>query len=117
MKKGINASQVMGALEYEKKLCKMNATRERIAKVPSGEILYKDELESAGRLSYFTEVFEGISLEEQQIEINGFDKPKEAYFFNKGREIAERLAKNNIANMENYADFCKVETGVYRNGR
>ena len=32
-------------------------------------------------------------------------------------EIAEKLVRNNIATMENYADFCKVETGIYRNGR
>ena len=81
------------------------------------ELPFKDALESAGRLSYFTEVFEGISLADQKIEVEGIVNPKESYFFNNGREIAEKLVRNNIANMENYADFCKVETRKTRNGR
>ena len=54
---------------------------------------------------------------EEAIEVEGIVNPKESYFFNKGREIAEKLVRNNIANMENYADFCKVETKKTRNGR
>ncbi len=104
-------------MNFDKRIEKLYEHKNRLKKPAPGELTYKDELESAGRLSYFTEVFEGVPLAEQQIEINGFANPKKAYFFNKGREIAERLVKNNVATMENYADFCKVETGIYRNGR
>ena len=115
--KGINVSKVADSIIIENRLKKLAATRERNAGIKKEELSLKDELESAGRLSYFTEVFEGISLEQQQIEVEGIVNPKESYFFNKGREIAEKLVKNNIANMENYADFCKVETRKTRNGR
>ena len=115
--RGINVSKVADSITMENRLKKLSANRERNAGVKKEELPFKDALESAGRLSYFTEVFKGISLAEQQIEVEGIVNPKESYFFNKGREIAEKLVRNNIATMENYADFCKVETGIYRNGR
>ncbi len=116
-KKGINVSKATDSIRIEERLKKLAANKDRNLGAKNEELTFKDALESAGRLSYFTELFEGISLEEQQIEIEGFINPKEAYFFNKGREIAEKLVRNNIANMENYADFCKVETKAYRNRR
>ena len=115
--KGVNVSKVADSIIIENRLKKLSANRERNSGVKKEELPFKDALESAGRLSYFTEVFEGISLVEQQIEVEGIVNPKESYFFNKGREIAEKLVRNNIANMENYADFCKVETKAYRNRR
>ena len=104
-------------MRFDKKIEKLYEQKSRVKKLTPGELTYKDELESAGRLSYFTEVFEGIPLEEQPIEVKGFGSPINSTFFAKGREMAEKLVRNNIATMENYADFCKVETGVYRNGR
>ena len=115
--KGINVSKVADSIIMENRLKKLSANRERNAGIKKEELPFKDALESAGRLSYFTEVFEGISLAEQQIEVKDFANPINSIFFAKGREIAEKLVRNNIATMENYADFCKVETGIYRNGR
>lgn len=115
--RGINVSKAADSIRIEEQLKKLAATRERNSECKKKELPFKDALESVGRLSYFTELFEGISLADQQIEVEGIVNPKEAYFFNKGREIAEKLVKNNIANMENYADFCKVQTRKIRNGR
>lgn len=115
--KGINVSKVADSIIMENRLKKLSANKERNAGVKKEELPFKDALESAGRLSYFTEVFEGISLADQKIEVEGIVNPKESFFFNNGREIAEKLVRNNIANMENYADFCKVETRKTRNGR
>ncbi len=109
--------EVIGEIAFEEELKELNAHKERTGKLSANELAYKDAIESAGRLSYFTEVFEGTSLEEQQIQVEGYGDPKNSLLFKRGREIAERLVRNNIANMENYADFCKVETGIYRNGR
>lgn len=116
-KNGMNTEEVFMNLDHEKKLKSMNELRERKDRVKKGELQFKDMLESSGRLSYFTELFEGIPLNEQNIEVEGFPNPTEAYFFKKGREIAEKLVRNNIATIENYGEFCKVETGKIRNGR
>ena len=115
--RGINVSKVADSIRIEEQLKKLAATRERNARIRKEERPFKDTLESEGRLSYFTEIYGGISLEKQKIEVEGIVNPKESYFFNRGREIAEKLVRNNIANMENYADFCKVETRKTRNGR
>ena len=109
--------EVISNMEFDKKIQKLHEEKSRIKPLKQGELTHKDELESAGRLSYFTEVFEGISLEEQKIEVEGFPNPTESLFFQKGREIAGRLVRNNVATMENYGGFCKVETGKVRNGR
>ena len=98
--RGINVSKVADSITMENRLKKLSANRERNAGVKKEELPFK-----------------GISLADQKIEVEGIVNPKESYFFNKGREIAEKLVRNNIANMENYADFCKVETRKTRNGR
>lgn len=116
-KKGINVSKAADSIRIEERLKKLAANKDRNLGAKNEELTFKDALESAGRLSYFTELFEGISLEKQKIEVEGIVNPKESYFFNRGRDIAERLVRNNIANMENYADFCKVETSKTRKGR
>ena len=64
------------------------------------------ELEIKGRISYFTEVFEGIPLDKQEIEVENVSNPKEAKFFKIGRNIAKRLVDANVANMDNYGEFC-----------
>lgn len=115
--RGINVSKTVDSMKQEIRLQHLDQIRQRKARAKKEELPFKDALESSGRLSYFTEVFEGISLEEQNIEVEGFPNPTESYFFQKGREIADRLVKNNIATMENYGEFCKVETGKVRNGR
>lgn len=104
-------------MNFDKRIEKLYEQKNRLKKPTPGELICKDELESAVRLSYFTELFEGVPLAEQQIEVKDFANPINSIFFAKGREIAEKLVRNNIATMENYADFCKVETGIYRNGR
>ena len=115
--KGINISKTVESINQEVKLQHLDQIRQRNAKVKKEELPFKDMLESSGRLSYFTELFEGIPLNEQNIEVEGFPNPTEAYFFKKGREIAEKLVRNNIATIENYGEFCKVETGKIRNWR
>ena len=104
-------------MNFDKRIEKLYEQKNRVKKLEPGELTYKDEIESAGRLSYFTEVFEGVPLENQNPEIEGYGDPRKSVIFDKGREIAERLVRNNIANMENYTDFCKVETSKARKGR
>lgn len=116
-KKGINVSNTLTDMKNEIRLKKLYEQKDKLKKLSDIERQYKSEIENAGRVSYFTEVFEGVPLENQNPEIEGYGDPRKSVIFDKGREIAERLVRNNIANMENYTDFCKVETGVYRNGR
>ena len=72
--KGINVSKVADSIIMENRLKKLSANRERNAGIKKEELPFKDALESAGRLSYFTEVFEGISLADQKIEVEGIVK-------------------------------------------
>ena len=86
--KGVNVSKVADSIIMENRLKKLSANRERNAGIKKEELPFKDALESAGRLSYFTEVFEGISLADQKIEVEGIVNPKESYFFNKGIAVS-----------------------------
>lgn len=116
-KRGINVSNTLTDMKNEIRLKKLYEQKDKLKKLSDIEKQYKSEIENAGRVSYFTEVFENIPLENQNPEIEGYGDPRTSVIFDKGREIAERLVRNNIANMENYADFCKVETSKTRKGR
>ena len=72
--KGVNVSKVADSIIMENRLKKLSANKERNAGIKKEELPFKDALESAGRLSYFTEVFEGISLADQKIEVEGIVK-------------------------------------------
>ena len=52
--RGINVSKVADSIIMENRLKKLSANRERNAGVKKEELPFKDALESAGRLSYFT---------------------------------------------------------------
>ena len=97
--------EVVNYMRLEEKLEKLDAQRTR-SKIPYKELAHKEELEIKGRISYFTEVFEGISLDKQEIEVEDIANPKEAKFFVIGRNVAKRLVDSNVANMDNYGEFC-----------
>lgn len=100
-----NTRDVISDMRLEKKLEKLDAQRTR-SKIPYKELTHREELEIKGRISYFTEVFEGIPLDKQEIEVENVSNPKEAKFFKIGRNIAKRLVDANVANMDNYGEFC-----------
>lgn len=97
--------EVVNDMRLEEKLEKLHAQKTR-NKIPSEELTHREELEIKGRISYFTEVFEGIPLDKQEIEVENVSNPKEAKFFKIGRNIAKRLVDTNVANMDNYGEFC-----------
>ncbi len=111
-----NANRVGSDAKFEKELKRKYEIKNSVS-VDRNEIKYKKILESAGRRSYFTELFEGVPLEEQFIEVEGFDNPKESKIFNNGRVIAKRLVDNGIANMDNYYDFCDGYSARKSKGR
>lgn len=96
---------VISDMKLEKKLEKLDAQRTG-SKIPYKELAHKEELEIKGRISYFTEVFEGIPLDKQEIEVEDIANSKEAKFFVIGRNVAKRLVDSNVANMDNYGEFC-----------
>ena len=103
--------------ETERRLANMAARKANQVRINESEMPFKEQLEGAGRLSYFQEVFENIPLEAQIIEVPGFPDPKNAEFFKVGRQIAAKLVRNNIANLENYGKYSQVEAKHPRKGR